>query len=322
MSQPLLSINIISYNTRDLTLQCLRSLHKSVHSRWLTNAIGDDIEIVLVDNASNDGTQEAVDAWASHIDIPIRVIRNSENEGFGKGHNRAARESVGEYLLLLNTDTVALDDALCSFVESFLGRNPPSLSQYRDLVPYQYPPYRVHFAGPRLLNKDLSPQPSCGPYYTIPVILGALFARGDHWSLTRYAPLKPRKVDWVSGACMLCKRTDFLEVGGFDEQIFMYMEEIDLLKRARGKGMQVWCIPQARFVHLGSASSNKRYPIYQVYRGFLYLYSKHHTILELRVVQMLLTIKAHLVMMLGRLLHRRHLIDTYTEALRIVKESY
>lgn len=322
MHVPLLSINIVSYNTKDITLQCLRSIQKSVSVRWLSSKPEHDIEIVIIDNASTDGTVEAIREFAESFDIPLRVIRSAENLGFGKGHNKAARESTGEYLLLLNTDTILLNDALATFVGSFLELNPPILDEYKELASRKVMDYRVHFAGPKLLNSDLTLQPSCGPYYSIPVIFGALFLRGDHWGLTRYSPLKPQRVDWISGACILTKKEDFLEVGGFDENIFMYMEEIDLLHTASKKGMQVWCLPSAHVVHLGSASSNKTYPIFQVYRGFLYLYQKHHRAVELSMVQWLLTLKAYLAMIAGRLLGRPNLVETYKKALDIVESSY
>jgi GT2 family glycosyltransferase len=99
------------------------------------------------------------------------------------------------------------------------------------------------------------------------------------------------------------------------------MEEIELLHRAKQKGMEVWFLPEAQIVHLGSASSNKTYPIFQVYRGFLYLYHKHHHALELRMVQWLLAFKAYVVIWLGRLLGKPNLVETYTQALKIVKED-
>lgn len=321
MTAPLLSINIVSYNTKDITLQCLRSIEKSISTRWLSKNPGKDIEIVLVDNASTDGSADAIENTKNILSVPVRLFRNTENIGFGKGHNKAAIESAGEYLLLLNTDTILLADALAKFMESFLAINPPESSEYKDLVKRATVNYRVHFAGPKLLNSDMSPQPSCGPYYSIPVIFGALFLRGDHWGLTRYSPTTSQRVDWVSGACILCKKEHFQEIGGFDEQIFMYMEEIELLYRAKKKGMEVWCLPSAQVAHLGSASSNKTYPIFQVYRGFLYLYHKHHHVLELHMVQWLLTLKAHLVIVLGRLLGRPNLIETYQKALLIVREG-
>ena len=185
MNKPLLSINIVSYNTKDITLQCLRSIEKSIATRWLTKDPGKDIEIVLVDNASTDGSADAIEDMKGTLSVPLRLIRNTENIGFGKGHNKTATESTGEYLLLLNTDTILLADALAKFMESFLAANPPSSTEYKNLVQRTTVDYRVHFAGPKLLNADISPQPSCGPYYSIPVIFGALFLRGDHWGLTR-----------------------------------------------------------------------------------------------------------------------------------------
>lgn len=320
MKEPLLSINIVSYNTKDITLQCLRSIQKSVSFRWLTKDPTQDIEIVIVDNASTDGTQEAVRQLASDFPLEIHLIQNAENLGFGHGHNIASQQSRGEILLLLNTDTILLKDALANLTESYLSYNSVNLSQYANLVKRRDKTYKVHFAGPKLLNSNLTPQPSCGPYYSIPVIIGALFLKGDYWGLTRYSPDSPRQVEWISGACIMCLKEYFTELEGFDEEIFMYMEEIELLKRASKKGMQTWVFPEAQVVHMGSASSNTVFPIFQVYRGFLYLYRKHHTALELRVVQWLLALKARLAMFAGRVLGKKNLIETYTKALQIVWE--
>lgn len=322
MDTPLLSINIVSYQTKDITLQCLRSIEKSLVLRWLTKTPSHDIEIVIVDNNSKDGSFDAIEQYKSSLGIPIRLIRNTENAGFGKGHNKAARASRGEYLLLLNTDTIMVKDALATFVSECMANNPPHTKAYEALVTRPTRTgYKVHFAGPQLLNEDFSPQPSCGPYYSIPTIIGALFLRGDYWGLTRYAPSIPKAVDWVSGACIMCRKDDFLELDGFDENIFMYMEEIELLYRARKKGMNVWYLPNAQVVHLGSASSNKTYPIFQVYRGFLYLYRTHHHPWALGMVQWLLTLKARLVIALAMLLGRQKLMETYRSALAIVQES-
>ncbi|MBP6993672.1 glycosyltransferase family 2 protein [Candidatus Woesebacteria bacterium] len=320
MTAPLLSINIVSYNTKDITLQCLRSIEKSISTRWLTAHPRKDIEVIVFDNASTDGSTDAIDELKNSFCVPLRLIRNKENIGFGKGHNRAAAGSAGEFLFLLNTDTIVLADGLASFMESFLAVNTPGVADYKNLVQRTTEDYRIHFAGPKLLNTDMSPQPSCGPYYSLPVIFGTLFLRGDYWGLTRYSPSSAQKVDWVSGACILCKKTDFQEIGGFDEDIFMYMEEIELLLRARKKGMEVWFIPTAHIIHLGSASSNKTYPILQVYRGFLYLYSKHHHVLKLRMVQWMLAFKAHLAMLIGRLFNRPNVVSTYHQALQIITE--
>lgn len=321
MHRPLLSINIVSYNTRDITIQCIRSIQKSIHFKWLTKSPEKDIEIIVLDNASHDGTIEALTSLQAEIQIPLSIIANTENIGFGKGHNKASKESRGELLLLLNTDTILIKDALESLVESYLKHNPSSILQFQNSIPHETSGFRIHFAGPKLLNQDMSPQPSCGPYYSLSTIFAALFLRGDHWGLTRYSPQNAKQVDWVSGACMLCKKEYFDELEGFDENIFMYMEEIELLRRASKKGMQVWCFPHAEVVHLGSASSDTTYPIFQVYRGFIYLYKKHHTALELHMVQWLLALKARLAIVLGTILKKPLLIRTYTKALQIVEDD-
>jgi len=321
MVTPLLSINIVSYNTKDITIQCLRSIERSIRINWFTQHPANDIEIVIIDNASTDHSIEAIEALQKDFIIPIKLIKNTENIGFGKGHNKAAQLSIGEYLLLLNTDTILLKDALYTFVKDFLSHNPSDLAQYSHIVKNLSYGNKVHFAGPKLLNENLSPQPSCGPYYSIPVIFGALFLRGDHWGLTRLSPNTPTKVDWVSGAAIICKKDYFQELGGFDENIFMYMEEIELLHRASQKGMQIWLFPASQIIHLGSASSNKTYPIFQVYRGFLYLYTKHHNALELHMVQWMLSLKAKIAIGISKLLNKPNITQTYTQALQIVKDQ-
>src|SRR4030042_1254966 len=92
------------------------------------------------------------------------------------------------------------------------------------------------FIGGKLFNSDRTPQSSCGPFFSLPVVFAALFLRGDRIGLTRYSPNKPRRVDWISGACIMAPKKLFLDGLLFDEKIFMYMEEIDLLYRAKKKG--------------------------------------------------------------------------------------
>jgi GT2 family glycosyltransferase len=274
--------------------------------------------VIVVDNASHDGTVEALHTLK---DLPfrLRVIQSQENLGFSRGHNLAARESRGEYLLLLNTDTTLLHDALHSLTSFYLHNNP---SEHKPSYnPKNSAQRSFHFVGPKLLNSDLTEQPSCGPYYSIPVIIAALFFKGDYWGISRCSPHRLRQVDWVSGACFICRKAYFEELNGFDEQIFMYMDEIDFFKRARMRGFAVWFYPDAQVIHLGSASSNKKYPILQVYRGFLYLYNKHHAGFQLCVIQSILVAKALVAIALGRLLRKPRLVETYQEALAVVRDS-
>jgi GT2 family glycosyltransferase len=176
------------------------------------------------------------------------------------------------------------------------------------------------FVGGKLLNNDGSPQPSCGPFYSLPVVFAALFLRGDYWGLTRYSPIVNRRVDWVSGACLLTNNTTFNKLNGFDEKIFMYMEEIDLLFRAKKAGILTYFVHSAIFTHLGSASSGgKSYPIIQVFRGFSYFYNKHHGPLSKFMLKNMLQFKAYLVIFIAGILKKPELAKTYESAKNNIK---
>ncbi|OGK18008.1 hypothetical protein A3G67_04500 [Candidatus Roizmanbacteria bacterium RIFCSPLOWO2_12_FULL_40_12] len=298
MKSPDLSIVIVSFNTREVTKNCLESIFKSLEKTALS------YEIVVVDNDSKDGSLEMLQKFQlSHPSI-FQLIQNKTNIGFGKANNQGVKQTKAPYILLLNSDTVALEDAIEKLFEFYKNDN------------------KVDFVGGKLLNKDMTPQPSCGPFYTLPIVFGALFLRGDHWNLTRYSPNATKEVDWVSGACIMAKKEYFQKLGGFDEEIFMYMEEIDLLYRAKKQGYKVFFYPQAQFIHLGSASSRGRtYPILQVYGGFLYLYRTHRSKLELNLLKFMLQLKAVISVAMGRATRNKYLIETYEKALKLTQED-
>lgn len=319
MSSHLLSFNMVSFNTKDLTVQAIRSLDRSIRKSWISATPSEDVELVLVDNASSDGTVSEIQKLIPELCFSIKLISLNENSGFGRGHNLAAKESTGEYLFLLNTDTIALQDAVSKLFTQYLQYNPPNT--FKTSLTYAKDGNRMHFMGPKLLNEDMSPQTSCGPYYSLGVIFAALFLKGDYWGLTRSSPKVSSQTDWISGAAIMCKKEYFMELGGFDEGIFMYMEEIELLHRAKLKGMTTWFYPDAQWVHIGSASSNKTYPTVQVFRGFAYLYKKHHSKLEQALVQYILKSKAYIAIGLGRLLNKPGLVETYIQALKVITIS-
>lgn len=291
-----LSIILVSYNTAQITKECIESIMSSLSHSAIT------YEVVVLDNDSSDDSIEQL-TRLTKAHSHIRLIKNHENIGFGRGNNRAVRDARGTYILLLNTDTVVLNGAIEKL--------------YNDAV--HNPDH--HFVGGKLLNKDQTPQPSCGPYYSLPVIAAALYLKGDHWNLSRFSPTKPTYVDWMSGACILTKKTIFEELGGFDEDIFMYMEEIDLLHRARTRGYRAYVLPDARFIHYGSLSSgSKTFPILQVYKGFVYLYKKHHSPLAQRCLRIMLQLKADIAIVVGRVTRNAYLVQTYGEAKKIISD--
>jgi GT2 family glycosyltransferase len=299
MPKPLLSIIIVSFNTKQLTLDCLNSIYAQTDDKKIL------FETVILDNASTDGSLGALQAFAK--DHPsTMVIEKKQNTGFGKGNNEAVKHASGKYLLLLNTDIVVLDHDIEKLFD-FYRKNEE----------------KVQFLGGKLLNKDLSPQPSAAPFYTLPVVFLALFMRGDYWGATRSSPAKTTETGWVSGACVLTTKDYYQALNGFDEHIFMYMDEVDLLYRAKKQGWRTYFYPEARFIHLGSASSassNKRTaPILQVYRGFLFFYKKHYGAGALFLLKIMLKLKAVIGIVIGRIFKNNYLITTYEEAFKLVK---
>ena len=289
-----LSIIITSYNTREITRNCLDSILKSLKKSSL------NYEIIVVDNASSDNSVKLLEGLRVN---GLRVIKNIKNLGFGKANNQGVKTAQSDYILFLNSDIIILEDAIDKLYK-FYKQNENT----------------INFLGGKLLNKDMSPQPSCGPFYTLPVIFAALFLRGDYWGLTRYSPKTLKEVDWISGACILSKKQYLNSINGYDETIFMYMDEIDLLYRAKNFGHRVFFYPDARFIHLGSASSQSRkYPILQVYSGLLYFYKKHYSTSSQFLLKIMLKLKAAISLAVGQILNNKYLKETYGKAYQMVK---
>lgn len=119
----------------------------------------------------------------------------------------------------------------------------------------------------------------------------------------------------------MCTKEHFEDLNGFDEKIFMYMEEIDLFYRARKQNMLVGFYPHAQFIHLGSASAAKRsHPILYVYKGFLYLYHKHHARHRLKILRCMLQLKAIIAFWIGVLTKNKYLTYTYEKAFHLAQE--
>ena len=224
-----LSIIIVSFNTQKLTHDCIASIFRSLDHTKIS------FEVIVVDNISTDGTRDIIKKKFPKV----RLILNRINAGFGKANNQAIKVAKGEYILLLNSDTVALNSSILK-LHAFVKQHPNA------------------FVGGKLLNADRSPQTSCGPFFTLPVTFAALFLKGDVLGLTRWSPDRTRKVDWVSGACIIAAKKLFMNDLLFDEDIFMYMEEIDLLYRAKLKGYPTYFYHRALVVHLGGVAHKTR----------------------------------------------------------------
>jgi GT2 family glycosyltransferase len=285
-----LSIIIPSYNTKDLLDRCLESIFSSIkHSTY-------SVEVIVVDNNSTDGSVEMLNKKYEQV---IKVF-NKENVGYGKANNIGIKKSNGTHILLLNSDCKVLNAAIETL---FI------FSKKHD----------HSFVGGKLLNEDMTPQASGGPFYSLPVVFAMLFLKGDAFHVTRSSPKNVQRMDWISGACIMAPKKIFEDVGGFDEGIFMYMEEIDLLYRAKKMGYDVWFNPEAYFVHSGAASAgHKKEPVVNIYRGLDYFYEKHYSQAQRDILKILLSLKAWCVILICGIIGNKELEDLYAKALAVL----
>lgn len=246
-----LSIVIVNWNVRELLRRCLASIRF-------------DAEIIVVDNASSDGSADMVRAEFPHV----RLVANAANRGFGGGSNDGLAAARGRYVLLLNPDTEIVGDALATLIH------------YADAHP------RAGVLGPQLLNPDGSVQSSRRRF---PTLITALFEstwlqslapRGvlEHYYALDLPDNQPVQVDWVTGAAMMARREAIEQAGGFDERFFMYSEEMDWCKRIQGAGWDIVYLPPAQVIHHEGKSSEQVIPQRHIYfqTSKVRYFRKHH----------------------------------------------
>ena len=289
-----LSIIILNYKTKDLTTNCIRSLVK----QYTKELEGEKLEAIIVDNASSDDSVKSIKYYVSSIKYnSIRIIENRENVGFAKGCNIGAKNARGKYLLFLNSDTEVLDGGFLRMVK-FLDENE-----------------HVGILGGKLLNKDGSPQPSCGKFYNL-FNLFLMLMGFERFGILRTSSNKMQKVDWVSGGCMMIKKSFFEKLNMFDEKFFMYIEDMELCYRAKRLGLLTYFYPNVKVLHKTLGSSNRAFAIINIYKGLLHFYSKHKNGLQYLIAKLMLIIKARGVIFWGLVVNDKALVNTYTRAVR------
>ena len=235
----LISVVVVNYKVPLSLRQSLRSLRESENV--------DAIEVIVVDNASEDGSASAISA-----EFPeVKWIQLKTNIGFGKACNVGARNAAGEYLLFLNPDTIVSHRTLsmaCAFMQERAD---------------------VGLLGPKILNPDGTLQPGCRRGFPTPESamfhffgLSRLFPesrRFGHYHLTWLDPDESSEVDAISGSFMFMRRALFERLGGFDERFFMYGEDLDFCRRVHEAGFKVWYFPAIQIIHLKGKSSARRF---------------------------------------------------------------
>lgn len=223
-------------------------------------------EIIIVDNASTDGTLEML---ASEY-ADIQVIKNDSNEGFTKPANQLLHAAQGQYLVLLNPDTKLTEDVFTPQID-WMEANP-----------------NVGIAIPKVLNGDGSFQAQCKRGDATPAAvfgyflkLGKLFPKNrplNSYLMSWLDEDEIAEVDAVSGSSMIIRRETWEEVGDFDETFFAYQEDSDYCYRTRQKGWKVMYLPISSIVHYGGQGGSKARPfksIWEWHRSYYILYSKH-----------------------------------------------
>jgi GT2 family glycosyltransferase len=250
-----LDIIIVSYNAREDLAACLESL--GAHPPSLPHTI------VVVDNASSDGSAELVaDRWPG-----IRLIRNPANVGFGRANNMGIRSTAGDLILLLNGDTIVGAGAIDDLVRA--------LQETHDAA----------IAGPRLVDSAGTPELSFGRMIS-PLnelrqkLLTGLSRRGfgPAAAAVKRATCRRQWVDWVSGACLLVWRHDALAAGLLDERFFIYAEDVDFCAAVRKLGRRILFTPSVQIVHRrGRSRATAPHATTDAYRrSQLAFYRKHH----------------------------------------------
>jgi GT2 family glycosyltransferase len=253
-----LSIIIVNWNTQDLLDRCLKAIYSTLSSL--------SAEVIVVDNASTDGTQDFV-----RRDYPqVKLIVNKQNLGFARANNQGLRLAQGRYHLLLNTDAFVHQGALKTMVR-FMDEQPEAGA-----------------AGCRLYYEDGSLQRSCTSFPTLSTELWQAFwldrlfpaspTFGKYW-MTYWEFNDTREVDSIIGAFMMLRPEAISEVGGFDPGFFMYSEEVDLCYRLKQRGWKVMFTPKATATHIWGGTS-KRIPeettFLRLYGSRMHFFRKHY----------------------------------------------
>ncbi len=235
---PSVSVVIVSYNTREMTCDCIASVLQQPHSL--------DMEVIVLDNKSEDGSADAI---AKRFPT-VKLIRSEENLGFGKGNNVAARHATKTLLLLLNPDTLVLDNAIEKLV----------------VFSTQRPSAKVWGGKTLFADRSLNPA-SCWRFMSLWSLaasatgLSMMFPNSNLLNPEAYGGWDrstERQVDLITGCFLLLELKFWNELGAFDEKFYIYAEEADLCYRAGEHGATPTVTPTAEIVHYGGASEKVR----------------------------------------------------------------
>lgn len=219
-----ISIIIVNWNTGDLLYNCVKSIVEETK--------GVEYEIIIVDNNSKDNSCDNIEKDFKNV----KIIYSKDNLGFSKGNNLGIKHAKGEFLLLLNPDTIILDNAI-----------------YKSFVKMKEYNKEKTLLGVRLLNKDRSLQFSSCNFFTIKntVFSSYVFSREDHY--------RTHDTDWLMGAYMLINKNFYEYIGKLNEDYFMYSEDMELCYKVKKAGGRVIFDSEAEIIHLYNQSGKNKF---------------------------------------------------------------
>lgn len=294
---PELSIIIVNYNTKKITLDCLDSIYRFTR--------GLNFEIIVVENGSSDGSAEALSKLETKYKN-FKLIRSTVNLGFGAGNNLGAKAAKGEHLLLLNTDTLLVENNLPHCLEA--------IKKDKNIGVYSC----------SLTNRNGSHQISGGYFPNLSRLLAWQFFLDDLPPISSliksiHPHLSVENPDWITGAFMFIPTNIFWQAGGFDENIFMYTEELELCYRIKKLGKKVVHDSATSITHLGGASGGSYLAITKEVEGMLYFWRKHLPSWQLPLVKFIFFVGSLLrLIIFGIIKANATARKSYWEVLRLV----
>lgn len=238
-----LSIVIVNYNKYELTQRCIESV--------ISTVLDIKYEIIVVDNCSSNESYKQLKQMNEKYE-EVNIIANSQNRGFGYGNNTGVDLCKYNNILLLNPDVVVLENAISKMLDRILGDE------------------SIGIIGSKLLNEDLTLQYSCRRFLPLHkfILARTPFKRfikksivetiNSKYLMKDYDHKEEKEVDWLMGSCLMLRKKDFLDVGGFSKEYFMYFEDVDLCYKLRKAGKRVLYYPEANMIHLHEQASVKR----------------------------------------------------------------
>lgn len=292
-----LSIIIVNYNTKQVTADCLRTIKNSQDKLRK--------EVIVVDNGSDDGSFKYLKKtfpWA-------KLLSSGTNLGFARGSNFGAKHAKGNYIWLLNSDTLLKPDTINTFMKLVMKN-------------------KSQIASCKLLNPDKTIQPQGGFLPRLSRLTAWMFFIDDLpiiGSLIR--PYQQRHIHffkkhqhpgWLSGTALLIKRSLYNQLKGLDKNIFMYGEDVEFCLRAAKRGLRLDYFPQPELTHLGQASGTSQGAVLGEYKGLKYLFKKHKPSWEYPLLRWLLKTGALLrIIIFGIILQDKAKKTIYVKAFKL-----